>query len=825
MIISKNILNKLYDNKIYIICLLVIIFLFIIIYLYVNNRSNTKNSNNSNDSNKEKNAKEKFDPPPPYNSISEFDLDSSSTRVKSWTVPNGVTQVTITVYGAAGGNYWNQANLISRGGYGASVTATTLSVSQGDKYNFYMASNGNNNFNGYYVEGGLNFNSDINNIFEGGGGITGGGAASYITLNNSSTPLIIAGGGGGAGPTCNGGNACINNTYHGSKGSKKDGTSGDSENNGTDNFNVSSLNDNTTNGSIGSDVYNLGGGGGGSKGGSGGDGIDSDAGGAGGSFVDSTKFNDIVYSNNDMSSGFIKFEYYDPTKTATTQPATTQPTLLEIQDIPLTDNQALFLNISTKQTWIAPAGISQVFILLVGGFGGSTYSDTVKIRGGYGTIMYAILPVTPGNTYNIYVGNNGSDGYYGSLGGTSSDTNNIFGGGNGDIGAAGGGAASFITDENDNILILAGGGGGAGAIDPVGKNGGIGGDGCIGLNENGDFDNSGNGGNGGNYLNSTGGTGGSGSSGGIENNPTGLIHVGLNGVKYGGGGGGGYNGGGVGKTSEYGYVGGGAGGSFSAINIDIPRYVDLQTSINDSSINLINGVAILEWTNEWTNDWTNENPYSDTSIKQPDTSTTQPQTYSFVLPKPQITTTKPQTTSTQPQTTSTQPQITSTQPKTTSTRPQTTSTQPKTTSTQPQTTSTQLQTTSTRPQTTSTQPQTTTIQNNINTSIPNTTMFNSLIANSESDIDTIMRDIHSMFPDISSNEIVKLVNSGANVNNLSPTYNNSDSKYFNSNINNNGKIYDYKNPSLDIIQLNFDGTSNVYSPYIYYDKNLHEKFI
>jgi len=494
MIISKNILNKLYDNKIYIICLLVIIFLFIIIYLYVNNQSNTKNSNNSNDSNNEKNAKEKFDPPPPYNSISKFDNRSNNGGVGTWTVPNGVTQVTITVNGSKGGNYSKQQN--SRyGGSGASVTAT-LSVSQGDKYNFYVGYKGSEySFDDYggddgQVSGGNS--SDNNNTYGGGyGGIGGGvgggggGAASYITDKNDKI-LIIAGGGGGAGPTSNGGNACINNTYHGSKGSKIDGTAGDSENNGTEDFNTmfSSLNSGTTrglNGNIG------GGGGGGSKGGSGGDSIVSDSGGAGGSFVDSTKFSDIAYSTSIESSGFIKFEYYDPT-------------------------------------------------------------------------------------------------------------------------------------------------------------------------------------------------------------------------------------------------------------------------------------------------------------------TTQAQT----------TSTQAQTTSTQAQTTSTQPQTTSTQPKTTSTQPQITSTQSQRTTTQPQTTSTQAQTTSTQPQRTTTQPTTT------------KKLYSTLMDQIASDMDALMRDTQSNLPNISSSQVINLVNSGVNISNLMPSFSNG-------NVNGNGSKY--KSPSSNIIEIDFEGTSNVYSPYIYYDKNLSDNFV
>jgi hypothetical protein len=34
----------------------------------------------------------------------------------------------------------------------------------------------------------------------------------------------------------------------------------------------------------------------------------------------------------------------------------------------------------------------------------------------------------------------------------------------------------------------------------------------------------------------------------------------------------------------------------------------------------------------------------------------------------------------------------------------------------------------------------------------------------------------------------------------------------------------FKGPSTNIVQTNFNGTSNIYSPYLYYNKGLSESF-
>ena len=97
---------------------------------------------------------------------------------------------------------------------------------------------------------------------------------------------------------------------------------------------------------------------------------------------------------------------------------------------------------------------------------------------------------------------------------------------------------------------------------------------------------------------------------------------------------------------------------------------------------------------------------------------------------------------------------------------------------------------------------------------PTTTkkVYSSLMDQIVSDMDALMRDIQSNLPNISSSQVINLVNSGVNISDIIPTFGNKNN------------VSKYKSPSTDIIEIDFKGTSNVYSPYIYYDKNLSEKF-
>ena len=76
----------------------------------------------------------------------------------------------------------------------------------------------------------------------------------------------------------------------------------------------------------------------------------------------------------------------------------------------------------------------------------------------------------------------------------------------------------------------------------------------------------------------------------------------------------------------------------------------------------------------------------------------------------------------------------------------------------------------------------------------------------------ILNDITQSYPNISSEEIVSLLNSGVD---LMKLY--SDKNY----MSEKGMNFDsqMRGPSTNIYQKNFSGTSNVYSPYLHYNKN------
>ena len=109
---------------------------------------------------------------------------------QSWTVPQCVTSMTVTVAGASGaGNAYGQT-----GGNGAVVTGT-FTVSPGDVYQINVGGAGQNPNPGWNGGG----SGQLSNI--GGYNSGGGGGASSISiapfgLNNR---IIVAGGGGGAG--------------------------------------------------------------------------------------------------------------------------------------------------------------------------------------------------------------------------------------------------------------------------------------------------------------------------------------------------------------------------------------------------------------------------------------------------------------------------------------------------------------------------------------------------------------------------------------------------------------------------------------------------
>ena len=259
---------------------------------------------------------------------------------------------------------------------------------------------------------------------------------------------------------------------------------------------------------------------------------------------------------------------------------------------------------SADQSWVVPAGVTQVTITTTGGSGGnSNVSGHPNATGGHGAMITAVSNVTPGNTLKILVGGNGY-----------TTTNGEYGGS--------GGGATYVWDSASNTLLqVAGGGGGCTAIafNTFGNtdNGGDG-QSNIGILNNPTTDilaicaAGGSGGNGGNVIpnssmdfisgggagwlsdgvtgvSGSGGTttGGSDPANGGAGGSGGNMYIapggfgGGGGGNVAGGGGGGYNGGGGGSDLE---GGGGGGGSFCS-----------GTVTGTSATNIGNGVAIISY--------------------------------------------------------------------------------------------------------------------------------------------------------------------------------------------------------------------------------------
>jgi len=221
------------------------------------------------------------------------------------------------------------------------------------------------------------------------------------------------------------------------------------------------------------------------------------------------------------------------------------------------------------ETWTVPSSVTMVSFAAYGAQGANGNGG----GGGAGAIIQGTFAVTPGDSYEIMVGqhptiNYGTDGHNGN--------------------STGGGGGTFVA-LNGTPIIIAGGGGGGGAVTggqnaETGENGGngLGGGGASGGSAGqGGSSNGGNNagrsgggfysdggvppGDGGVYCSACSGSraysflnGGAGGPQGPHHGPGGFGGGGCGG-NYGGGGGGGYSGGGGGSSNGY---GGGGGGSF-----------------------------------------------------------------------------------------------------------------------------------------------------------------------------------------------------------------------------------------------------------------------
>ena len=121
--------------------------------------------------------------------------------------------------------------------------------------------------------------------------------------------------------------------------------------------------------------------------------------------------------------------------------------------------------------------------------------------------------------------------------------------------------------------------------------------------------------------------------------------------------------------------------------------------------------------------------------------------------------------------------------------------------------------------------QTTTVPNTtlgqrttIPNTIPNTTNYTA--SYNLNNMPSLMADLIAKFPNITADQLAALINSGIDINNIAPTINNGLV------INDKGISIDskFRGPSTNILQHHYRGTTNVYSPYLYYNKATTEKY-
>ena len=225
--------------------------------------------------------------------------------------------------------------------------------------------------------------------------------------------------------------------------------------------------------------------------------------------------------------------------------------------------QALF-TIVDNQTWICPAGVTKVCVVMVGGggAGGNGGSGQSGAGGGGGLLWANDIQVTPGQSYGVKVGGGG---YYAGGDGDSSAFAMTFAalGGKGGNGGNGGGAGGTPSIFGGAVAYGLHGGGSGGRGGTYAGGNGVGGGGAGGYSGNGGngaplggVATQGTGGGGGGGIGGSGGPGAGFGGGGVG--LFGNLQNGSAGSGNGQGGGGG-SGGGNGGSGPGGVYGGGAG--------------------------------------------------------------------------------------------------------------------------------------------------------------------------------------------------------------------------------------------------------------------------
>jgi sugar lactone lactonase YvrE len=136
------------------------------------------------------------------------------------------------------------------------------------------------------------------------------------------------------------------------------------------------------------------------------------------------------------------------------------------------------------QHFVVPSAVTQIFVSAIGGSGGSGASRDSNTGGSGGAAgsVSAALPVTPGQTLSVYIGNAGAVATSDSPGGGGTASGLAVGGavvsggagGTGDqavLGAGGGGGGASVVTAGSTPLLAAGGGGGGGGANATAAGG------------------------------------------------------------------------------------------------------------------------------------------------------------------------------------------------------------------------------------------------------------------------------------------------------------------------------------------------------------------
>lgn len=263
-------------------------------------------------------------------SITEI-FQASGTTIQTWTVPAGVTQITITTVGADGGNATNGTPDIL-GGSGATAIATfavtpttVLEIIVGNQGQTETIAGGGGAGSGVKVQGTIGTNVLIVAGGGGGAGSTTSGRGGNNALNGAGLDGFVGGfaggggfggGGGFAGGGGGGGVLGIGNIGGGGGGNPGDGGFAGDGGIGSPNFGGGG-------GGLGgggsSGGVSIGGGGGGGFSGSGG-GHSGGSGGGGGSFINTSGVGTLTAGTNGggmQNNGSVTICYFPPTTVPT----------------------------------------------------------------------------------------------------------------------------------------------------------------------------------------------------------------------------------------------------------------------------------------------------------------------------------------------------------------------------------------------------------------------------------------------------------------------------------------------------------------------------